>query len=217
MPLTILVIVITALLLNACTTTGPAYTAGGMFQDIEGSGDVWSDVRRGMKLKIPNNARVQGQVDYLLSKKSFLQSVQRNARPYLYEVVTELKRRRMPMELALLPAIESGYRTTATSHSGAAGIWQFIKSTGDYYGLKRTRYVDMRRDPKASTQAALDYLQYLHKFFDGDWELAIGAYNGGEGTISRAQKANAARGKRTDYWSLSLRRETMDYVPRLLA
>jgi membrane-bound lytic murein transglycosylase D len=75
----------------------------------------------------------------------------------------------------------------------------------------------MRRDPKASTQAALDYLQYLHKFFDGDWELAIGAYNGGEGTISRAQKANAARGMRTDFWSLSLRRETMDYVPRLLA
>ena len=217
MPLTILFIVITALLLNACTTTGPAYTAGGMFQDIEGSGDVWSDVRRGMKLKIPNNARVQTQVDYLLTRKKFLQSVQRNARPYLYEVVTELKRRRMPMELALLPAIESGYRTTATSHSGAAGIWQFIRSTGDYYGLKRTKYVDMRRDPKAATQAALDYLQYLHKFFDGDWELAIGAYNGGEGTLSRAQKANAARGKRTDYWSLSLRKETMDYVPRLLA
>ena len=216
-PLTLLVIVMTALLLNACATTGPDYTAGGMFQDIEGSGDVWNEVRRGMKLKIPNNSRVDGQVDYLLRKKSFLDSMQRNARPYLYEVVTELKRRRMPMELALLPAIESGYRTTAYSHSGAAGIWQFIRSTGDYYGLKRNRLIDMRRDPYASTQAALDYLQYLHRFFDGDWELAIAAYNGGEGTVSRAQKANAARGLKTDFWSLSLRQETMDYVPRLLA
>jgi membrane-bound lytic murein transglycosylase D len=216
-PLTILVIVITTLLLNACTTTGPAYTAGGMFKDIEGAGDLWSDVRRGMDIDIPNNSRVEEQVDYLLRKKSFLDSMQRNARPYLYEVVTELKRRDMPMELALLPAIESGYRTTAYSRSGAAGIWQFIRSTGDYYGLKRTKYVDMRRDPQAATQAALDYLQYLHKFFDGDWHLAIAAYNGGEGTVSRAQKANAARGLKTDFWSLSLRKETMDYVPRLLA
>ena len=216
-PLTILVIVISTMLLNACTTTGPAYTAGGMFQDIEGTGDVWSDVRRGMNINIPDNARVQEQVDYLLGKKAFIDSMQRNARPYLYEVVTELKRRRMPMELALLPAIESSYRTTATSHSGAAGIWQFIRSTGDYYGLKRNRYVDLRRDPKLATQAALDYLEYLHKFFDGDWALAIAAYNGGEGTISRAQKANAARGRKTDYWSLDLRKETMDYVPRLFA
>jgi len=216
-PLTILVIVTTTLLLNACTTIGPAYTAGGMFQDIEGAGDVWSDVRRGMKIDIPTNARVQEQIDYLLGKKSFINSMQHNARPYLYEVVTELKRRRLPMELALLPAIESGYRTTATSRSGAAGIWQFIRSTGDYYGLTRNRYVDLRRDPKLATQAALDYLEYLHKFFDGDWALAIAAYNGGEGTISRAQKANAARGRKTDYWSLDLRKETMDYVPRLLA
>ncbi|MEJ2321062.1 MAG: LysM peptidoglycan-binding domain-containing protein [Gammaproteobacteria bacterium] len=216
-PLTIVVIVIASLLLNACSTTGPAYTAGGMFQDIEGSGDLWNDVRRGMKLRIPNNSRVRGQIEYLRGRKSFLDSMQRNARPYLYEVVTELKKRRMPMELALLPAIESAYRTTAYSHSGAAGIWQFIRSTGDYYGLKRTRYIDMRRDPKASTQAALDYLEYLHKFFNGDWELAIAAYNGGEGTISRAQKANAARGLKTDFWSLGLRKETMDYVPRLFA
>ena len=216
-PLTILLIVIISLLLNACTTTGPAYTAGGMFKDIEGAGDVWSDVRRGMEIDIPNNARVQQQIDYLKGKKSFVDSMQRNARPYLYEVVTELKRRDMPMELALLPAIESGYRTTATSHSGAAGIWQFIRSTGDYYGLKRNRYVDLRRDPKLATDAALDYLEYLHKFFDGDWALAIAAYNGGEGTISRAQKANAARGRKTDYWSLDLRKETMDYVPRLFA
>lgn len=215
--LTILVIVLASLLLSACSTTGPAYTAGGMFKDIEGSGDLWRDVRRGMRLKIPNNSRVQGQIQYLLRNKRFVQSLQRNARPYLYEIVTELKRRRMPMELALLPGIESGFRTTVYSHSGAAGLWQFIKSTGRYYGMSRNRLIDERRDPLQSTQAALKYLQYLNRFFKGDWSLAIAAYNGGEGTLSRAQKANAARGLRTDYWSLSLRKETMDYVPRLYA
>lgn len=143
--------------------------------------------------------------------------MQDNARPYLYEIVTELKRRHMPMELALLPGIESMYQTHVYSRTGAAGLWQFVRGTGRAYGLSQSELIDLRRDPLKSTKAALDYLEYLHRFFDGDWELAIAAYNGGEGTIKRARDKNASKGKKTDFWSLNVRRETMDYVPKLFA
>lgn len=136
---------------------------------------------------------------------------------YLPYVVTQLKQQQMPPELALLPFIESGYNPFAYSSSGAAGLWQFIPSTADHLKMKRNWWYDGRRDIVISTEAALQYLSYLHKRFSGDWLLALAAYNGGEGTVSRAIRKNRSKGKAIDYWSLELAPETQAYVPHFLA
>ncbi|GAA0425376.1 hypothetical protein GCM10009133_37420 [Cocleimonas flava] len=136
---------------------------------------------------------------------------------YLFMVVNELNRRRMPTELALLPFVESAYKNVAFSHAGAAGMWQFIPATGRRYGLKQTRSYDARLDSHQATRAALDYLQQLNREFKGDWLLSLAAYNCGEYRVHREIAKNRSRGKRTDYWSLDLPRETKQYVPRLLA
>lgn len=179
------------------------------------SADIWDRVRDGMRLDIPNNDRVERFEKWYSSRPRTVARMQDNANLYLYHIVEKVAERGLPMELALLPAVESNYRPGATSRSGAAGLWQFIPSTGRVYGLEQNRWYDARRDLIASTDAALDYLTYLHEFFDGDWEKAIAAYNAGEGTIERAVRARGT--KSTDYWSLRLPRETMEYVPRLLA
>jgi len=121
------------------------------------------------------------------------------------------------MELVLLPIVESAFDPHATSGANAAGIWQIIPSTGRNYGLKQTRNYDARRDVVASTTAALDMMQRLNRMFDGDWLLTVAAYNSGEGRVMKAMKANKARGKPTDFWSLSLPQETKIYVPKMLA
>lgn len=179
----------------------------------------WDHVRQGFQLpeKLSLNERVQPQLKWHLSHLDFLQRVTARAEPYLYYIHSEIERRGLPSELLLLPIIESAYVPDAYSRSRAAGIWQFIPSTGRYFGLKQTWWYDGRRDIIQSTDAALDYLEKLNKHFDGDWLLALAAYNGGEGTIMRAQKRNANKGLPTDFWSLKLRRETMEYVPKLLA
>ncbi|MFQ5487023.1 MAG: LysM peptidoglycan-binding domain-containing protein, partial [Gammaproteobacteria bacterium] len=123
----------------------------------------------------------------------------------------------LPGELALLPVVESAYQPFAYSHGRAAGIWQFIPGTARHYGLKQNWWYDGRRDIVESTRAALDYLQYLHKTFDGDWLLALAAYNSGSGTVRNAIRKNRRHGKATDFWSLHLPRETQAYVPKLLA
>ncbi|EJT82677.1 MltD domain-containing protein [Pseudomonas putida S11] len=123
----------------------------------------------------------------------------------------------MPLELALLPAIESAYNPMAYSRAHAAGMWQFIPSTGRHFNLRQTNFYDGRRDVTASTNAALDYLSRLHDMFNGDWLLALAAYNAGEGTVSRAIERNERLGLPTDYWNLPLPQETRDYVPKLLA
>ena len=139
------------------------------------------------------------------------------ASPFIHYVTMELEKRGLPLELALLPFIESNYDPYAFSHGSAAGFWQMIPSTARQYGVAINSWYDGRRDIVFSTQAALDYLTYLHKRFDGNWLLAIAAYNAGEGTVSYVQRRNAAWGKDTDFWSLSLPQETKQYVPRLLA
>ena len=179
--------------------------------------DVWDRMRAGMELDIPDNPRVRKFVRWYLDHPATLEVMQENAELYLFHIVDSIDERGLPMELALLPAVESNYTPSATSRSGAAGIWQFIRSTGRVYGLEQNNWYDARRDLLASTDAALDYLAYLHKYFDGDWELAIAAYNGGEGTISRARGSNERSGEDIDFWSLELRQETEDYVPRLMA
>lgn len=135
---------------------------------------------------------------------------------YLYHIVAELERRHMPTELALLPFVESAFNPEAVSTAKAAGMWQFIPSTGKHYNLKQNMFRDERRDVLASTEAALDYLSRLHDMF-GDWHLALAAYNWGEGAVSRAIARNEARGLPTDYASLTMPNETRYYVPKLQA
>jgi membrane-bound lytic murein transglycosylase D len=141
----------------------------------------------------------------------------RRADPFLYYILEEAEKRDLPTELVLLPIVESAYQPFAYSHGRAAGIWQFIPSTGRYYGLKQNWWYDGRRDIYASTQAALNYLESLNKQFKGDWMLALAAYNSGSGTVQRAVKRNKKLNKPTDFWHLKLPKETRAYVPKLLA
>lgn len=162
-------------------------------------------------------SQIQKYVKHYKEKEKTLNKISTEATPYLYHIVEALEAREMPGELALLPMIESAFQPQATSIRGAAGLWQFIPSTGKHYGLKQNAWYDERRDVKASTRAALDYLAFLHKEFDHNWMLALAAYNAGEGTVRRAIKKNLKLGKPTSFWDLSLPKETQEYVPRFLA
>lgn len=179
--------------------------------------DLWAFIGDELKMGIPENSRIREQKQKYLRNKSYLHDVTLRAEPYMYWIAGQVKKRNMPMELVLLPIVESAFDPHATFSANAAGIWQIIPSTGRNYGLKQTRNYDARRDVVASTTAALDMMQRLNKMFDGDWLLTVAAYNSGEGRVMRAIKANKARGKPTDFWSLSLPRETKLYVPKMLA
>ena len=179
--------------------------------------DLWASIGDELKMGIPENSRIREQKQKYLRNKSYLHDVTLRAEPYMYWIAGQVKKRNMPMELVLLPIVESAFDPHATSGANAAGIWQIIPSTGRNYGLKQTRNYDARRDVVASTTAALDMMQRLNKMFDGDWLLTVAAYNSGEGRVLKAMKANKARGKSTDFWSLSLPQETKIYVPKMLA
>ncbi|KAF0192823.1 MAG: membrane-bound lytic murein transglycosylase D [Gammaproteobacteria bacterium] len=179
--------------------------------------DLWQRIRGGYALVDYGNPRVEAERQWFTKHVAYLDRVAERAEPYLYHIVEEVEKRGMPMEIALLPIIESAFQPLAYSHGRAAGIWQFIPSTGELYGLKQNWWYDGRRDIIASTDAALRYLQKLSETFDGDWLLALAAYNSGAGTVTNAIKANIAKNKPTDFWSLSLPAETSTYVPRLLA
>jgi len=179
--------------------------------------DLWDRVRDGFALKGHDNKRVQADLAWFEHHRAYMQRVVDRATPYMYLIVKELERRDMPMEIALLPIVESAFQPFAYSHGRAAGLWQFVPGTGRRFGLRQTWWYDGRRDVAEATRAALDYLQYLHKHFDGDWLHALAAYNSGEGTVARAIRRNKRHGKPTDYWSLDLPRETEGYVPKLLA
>lgn len=181
--------------------------------------DVWERIRLGFQLQdqIGSNPRIEHHRLGFGSRPQFLEVVGARSTPYLHYVVERLEERNMPMELALLPAIESSYNPFAYSRSHAVGLWQFIPSTGRYFNLRQTSWYDGRRDILASTTAAMDYLQKLHQMFDGDWLLALAAYNAGEGTVGRAIERNRRLNLPTDYWNLQLPKETQDYVPKLLA
>ncbi|WP_242472469.1 LysM peptidoglycan-binding domain-containing protein [Ectothiorhodospira mobilis] len=164
-----------------------------------------------------DRARVTRYIHWYGRHPTHLRRVLVRAEPFLYHILDEIERRGLPAELLLLPVVESGYRTQVLSHGHAAGIWQFIPSTGAHFGLKQNWWYDGRRDVHAATLAALTYLEQLHRRFDGDWFLALAAYNAGQGTVARAIRHNRARGRPSDYWQLDLPRETRHYVPRLLA
>lgn len=179
---------------------------------------LWQRLRNNFSLNI---AKDNEYIKYHLAKyqkqNQYLQQVSNNASPYLPYIIKQLEYRNMPGELALLPMIESSFNPHAISNMGATGIWQLQAATGRHYGLKQNAYYDDRKNVVAATNAALSYLQYLHAEFNGDWLLALAAYNAGEGRIKRAINKNLAENKPTDFWSLSLPKETKHFVPKLLA
>ncbi|MET0067838.1 MAG: LysM peptidoglycan-binding domain-containing protein [Candidatus Thiodiazotropha sp.] len=168
-------------------------------------------------LDIPDNPRIRQEFNWYRNHPQYLQRIQERAEPFLYFILEEIEKRDMPTEIALLPAVESAFRPFAYSPGRAAGMWQFIPGTGRQFGLKQNWWYDGRRDAVSSTEAALDYLVSLNRQFDGDWELALAAYNSGAGTVRKAMARNRKKGKPVDFWSLNLPDETSAYVPRLLA
>jgi membrane-bound lytic murein transglycosylase D len=186
--------------------------------DVAAHDDVWSRIRDGFRIddSTEQNPLVAAHESWFAARPDNVRRLAERSRPYLYHIVEELDRRAMPMEIALLPMIESAFNPTALSPSAASGIWQFIPSTGRHYGLRQDTWYDGRRDFTAATHAALDYLGKLYLDF-GDWQLALAAYNCGEGCIARAIQNNLQQGLPTDYASLSLPNETRHYVPKLLA
>lgn len=179
-------------------------------------GDLWNRVRRGYRMNEINNGRIEVQKSWFRSRQDYINRLTARTSRYLHHTVTEAERRGIPTELALLPIIESSYDPSATSNAAAAGLWQFIPSTGRIYGLNQSTTYDGRRDIIESTRAAYDFLTSLYNQF-GSWELALAAYNAGPGRIQKAINANRNAGLPTDYWSLRLPTETMNYVPRFMA
>ncbi|MDO5686184.1 MAG: transglycosylase SLT domain-containing protein [Neisseria sp.] len=178
--------------------------------------DLWGQIRHRFELKDVSPDLVQRFEDFYAKKPEYFNRIVRRGSPYLYHIASEVEKRNMPGEIALLPFIESAFVTRAKSHVGASGIWQFMPKTGTQYGLKQSQWYDGRNDVHAATNAALDYLQYLHGMF-GDWNLALAAYNCGEGCVQRAQARAEKKGLPTTFEYLDLPRETREYVPKLLA
>lgn len=179
--------------------------------------DVWERIRDGFRLPRLDTETVDHYVEWYTEHPEYLERLANRASMYLYYIVEELERNDFPMEIALLPAIESAYRPTAYSHAHASGMWQFISATGSRYGLKQNWWYDGRRDIVGSTRAAIEYLSFLRDEFDGNWFHALASYNTGERRVRRAILSNRRAGKPTDYQYLDLRRETERYVPKLLA
>ncbi|MEQ9462983.1 MAG: LysM peptidoglycan-binding domain-containing protein [Haliea sp.] len=181
------------------------------------SDDLWERLRQGMEWELPDNGQVRIGREYYLGQHGYFETVAERGALYLHHIVEEIERRDMPLELALLPFVESTLDPFALSSQKAMGLWQIMPATGRNLGIESDWWYDGRRDLRESTAAALDYLQYLHDTLDGDWLLAIAAYNSGEGRVGRAVSANRASGRDTDFWSLPLPAETRKHVRRLLA
>jgi membrane-bound lytic murein transglycosylase D len=178
--------------------------------------DIWERIRRGFGMPDLDNDLVRNREQWYASRPDYMLRMTERSRPYLFHIVEELERRQMPMELALLPFIESAFNPQAVSSAKAAGMWQFMPATGKFFDLKQNLFRDERRDVLESTRAALDYLQKLHSMF-GDWHLALAAYNWGEGSVGRALARNKAKGLPLTYSDLRMPNETRFYVPKLQA
>ncbi|WP_039988929.1 LysM peptidoglycan-binding domain-containing protein [Paraglaciecola arctica] len=179
--------------------------------------DVWQRVRSQLRFSFEDNKRIAAQRNWYLKHPSYMKRVALRAKPFLHLIVEKIEQQDVPMELVLLPIVESAFDPFAYSHGRAAGMWQFIPSTGKRFGMKQTWWYDGRRDVMASTQGAIDYLNYLVEMFDGNWLHALAAYNSGEGRVQRSIRKNKKAGKPTDFWNLDLPKETRAYVPKLLA
>lgn len=180
--------------------------------------NLWQRLRRGFELQDQTTRpQVQRWIQFYLARRGTLEATLQRAEPFMWHIVQSLDKRSMPLEIALLPAVESAFNPTADSSSHAVGLWQFLPGTGRRFGLVDNWWYDGRRDVRNSTRAALDYLQYLSNLFNDNWLLAIAAYNAGGGRIQNAVAYNRAHGRPTDFWDLSLPQETTNYVPKLLA
>ena len=214
---------------NAANRTIPTLIPDGPLQNItpgkigtraisstEPPKELWDRIRRGFSMPDLQTDEVTEREQWYAKKPEYIQRMTARSSKYLFHIVEELERRQMPTELALLPFIESAFNPQAVSSAKAAGMWQFTPSTGKYFDLKQNAFRDDRRDVLASTRAALDYLQKLHRMF-GDWHLALAAYNWGEGSVSRAIARNVKAGLPTGYLDLNMPIETRQYIPKLQA
>ena len=180
--------------------------------------DLWQRIRLGYQLDLSNLPdTVVRQRKWYIDNPNYLKAVFSRAEPFIYYITDQLEQAGLPLELALLPIVESTYDPLAYSPSHAAGLWQFIPSTAKQFGLDRNPWYDGRRDIVSSTNAAIKYLTYLNNRFDNDWLLALAAYNSGEGYVSKSISKNRKAGKSIDFWSIRLPKETRNYVPQLLA
>ena len=185
---------------------------------LAGPDDVLDKIARmDSQLQYVDNHRTTAEKKWFVRHPDYLNRVFTRAQRYLPHIVAELERRNLPLELALLPIVESAYDPFAYSHGRAAGLWQMIPGTAKRFGIKQNWWYDGRSDVVDSTRAALDYLEYLKKFNNGDWLNAIASYNSGEGNVRKAVRRNTKANKPIDFWNLKLPRETSMYVPKLLA
>src|SRR4030095_9706591 len=178
--------------------------------------DVWQRIRDGFAVPDLDNALVREKTRYYAARPEYMQRIVDRSRLYLYHIVEEIEKRGMPTELALLPMVESAFNPMAYSRAHASGLWQFIPGTGKRFELQQNWWYAARRDIVDSTNAALDYLQFLYEMH-GDWHLALASYNWGEGAVARAKAKNKAAGKPTDYAHLTMPLETRHYIPKLQA
>jgi len=197
-------------------TESPAADSGLTIDSTTDSANLWARIKRGYAMPELNSPFTSNHESWYAARPDYVKRMVGRSEKYLFHIVEEVQKRGMPTEIALLPMVESAFNPQAYSRSKASGIWQFIPSTGRHFGLTQNWWVDNRRDVMAATDAALDYLQKLHVMF-GSWDLALAAYNAGEGTVMRAIERNRKKGLPTDYQSLNLPPETKNYVPKLQA
>lgn len=218
------------LILTACSTPGGGHakrpdsagtarknTAPAATLATESEIDIWQRLRAGFAIDMPDDPQIDTELRWYVDHPLFLENAWGRGSRYLFHILNEVEKRGLPTELALLPIVESAFQPNAVSRSDAVGLWQFLAETGKDYGLQQTAWVDQRRDVIDSTRAALDYLDALGRQFNGDWTLALAAYNGGPGYISRMCQSNRGRGLGASFLDLPLRDETRCYVPKLLA
>ncbi len=179
--------------------------------------NLWKYISNRYSLPDHDHPHLEGHLKWFVKNPDYLTRVTKRATPYLYLIVKEVEKQKVPFEIALLPIVESAFYPFAYSVGGASGLWQFTSSTGKIYGLEQNWWYDARRDILKSTKAAIRYLKELNKYFNGDWLLAIAAYNSGPGRVEKEIAKNKRKAKKTDFWNLSLPLETRGYVPRLLA
>ena len=179
--------------------------------------DIFNRIKKGFAFPPLNSKRVSYQIKRFSRDQKYITRLFNRSEKYLFHVINEVEKRGLPTELALLPVIESAYNPHATSRAKAAGLWQFIPSTGKRYNLRQTWWIDERRDIEKSTSAALNYLEKLNEIMKGDWYLSLAAYNWGENSVNKAVKRNKRLNKKTSYLYLRMPRETRNYVPKLIA
>ena len=179
--------------------------------------NLWTYIAKNANTLEGQHPRITAQQKWYNKHPHYMQRVSERARPFMYYIVNTLEQHDLPLELALLPIVESAFDPFAYSHGSASGLWQFIPSTGKRFGMAQNWWYDGRRDVVKATEGAIGYLSYLHRFFDGNWYHALAAYNSGEGRVRRAINKNKRAGKPTDFWSLDLPKETRQYVPKLIA